>query len=205
MTTVVATSLAGSLQALIDARLDTIDRMLLGRVPRADRVAIVREVESQIHELLAQRDPERLGREDVLEVLQRLDPPEAYLPEDAGEDRERDAARRFVPSATAASSARRDDREGEGRLGGILGVSALGTMLLTPLFYIVAGLLDSELLLFAALFVAAILGLAGGLSGLVLGIRGRSQGSWPILGIVSGAIALVLSLALALLVVLQLL
>jgi hypothetical protein len=203
MTTVVATSLAGSLQALIDARLDTIDRMLLGRVPRADRVAIVREVESQIHELLAQRDPERLGREDVLEVLQRLDPPEAYLPEDVGEDRERDPVRRFVPSASA-STGRHGREGGEGRLGGILGVSALGTMLLTPLFYIVAGQLESELLLFAALFVATILGLAGGLSGLVLGIRGRGQGSWPILGIVSGAIALVLSLTLAFLVVLQL-
>ena len=43
--------LSDSLQALIDSRLDTVDRMLLGRLSRQDRLAIVREVESQIHEL----------------------------------------------------------------------------------------------------------------------------------------------------------
>src|SRR5262249_3180878 len=37
--------LSGPLQALVDARLDTLDRMLLGRVPRSDRRAIVDEVE----------------------------------------------------------------------------------------------------------------------------------------------------------------
>ena len=45
MTTTTA-QLSESLQILIDSRLDTIDRMLLGRVSRQDRLAIVREVES---------------------------------------------------------------------------------------------------------------------------------------------------------------
>ena len=44
-----------SLQALIDSRLDTIDRMLLGRLPRGERLEVVREVESQIFELLQER------------------------------------------------------------------------------------------------------------------------------------------------------
>ena len=35
------------LQTLIDSRLDTIDRMLLGRLPRTERLEIVREVELQ--------------------------------------------------------------------------------------------------------------------------------------------------------------
>ena len=70
------------MQALVDARLDTIDRMLLGRVARQDRLAIVREVESQIHDLLGEPRPRPLDRDDVLAVLARLDPPEAYLPED---------------------------------------------------------------------------------------------------------------------------
>jgi hypothetical protein len=50
--------LSESVQALIDARLDTIDRMLLGRVSRADRLDIVRDVETQIFELLQGRDGE---------------------------------------------------------------------------------------------------------------------------------------------------
>src|SRR5262245_28692687 len=86
MMTVATMPLLGSQQALIDARLDTIDRMLLGRVPRQDRLAIVKEVEAQVFELLQERDTEELDRDDVLAVLARLDPPEAYLPEEAGEE-----------------------------------------------------------------------------------------------------------------------
>ena len=71
-----------SLQTLIDCRLDTIDRMLLGRMPRSERVEIVREVESQIYELLGNQNSDELTREDVLGVLARLDPPEAYLPDE---------------------------------------------------------------------------------------------------------------------------
>jgi hypothetical protein len=57
--------------------------MLLGRLPRSERVEIVREVESQIFELLGERNSDELTREDVLAVLARLDPPEAYLPDEA--------------------------------------------------------------------------------------------------------------------------
>ena len=85
--TVATTQLSESLQVLVDARLDTIDRMLLGRVPRADRLAIVRDLETQIFELLQERDRDagELGRDDVLAVLSSLDPPEAYLPEETDE------------------------------------------------------------------------------------------------------------------------
>ncbi len=84
MTTAIAVRLPESLQALVDSRLDTIDRMLMGRVPRQDRLSIVREVEAQVFELIQERDAEELSREDVLAVLARLDPPEAYLPEETG-------------------------------------------------------------------------------------------------------------------------
>ena len=80
--TVATAQISESLQTLIDSRLDTIDRMLLGRLSRQDRLAIVREVESQIHELLQERDADELTREDVLAVLARLDPPEAYIPDE---------------------------------------------------------------------------------------------------------------------------
>ncbi len=77
---VATAQISESLQMLIDSRLDTIDRMLLGRLSRQDRMAIVREVESQIHELIQASEGDELTREDVLAVLARLDPPEAYLP-----------------------------------------------------------------------------------------------------------------------------
>ncbi len=65
-------------QALIDARLDTIERMLAGQTTRSDRLAIVREVESQIYDLLAERQADETDRDAVLAALGRLDPPEAY-------------------------------------------------------------------------------------------------------------------------------
>src|SRR5271166_1244843 len=82
MTVTASIHVSESLQSLIDCRLDTIDRMLLGRLPRSARVEIVREVESQIFELLGARNNDELTREDVLAVLGRLDPPEAYLPDE---------------------------------------------------------------------------------------------------------------------------
>src|SRR3954453_8385437 len=69
MTTVASIRLTDSLQALIDARLDTVDRMLLGRVPRADRLAIARDLEAQIFDLLQECGADELGRDDVLAVL----------------------------------------------------------------------------------------------------------------------------------------
>ncbi len=69
------------LETLVNSRLDTIDRMLVGRVPRQDRLGIVREVESQIYDLLGEGGHEEHSRDSVLAVLARLDPPEAYLPD----------------------------------------------------------------------------------------------------------------------------
>src|SRR4051794_41941944 len=81
MSTIASVRVTESLQPLIDSRLDTIDRMLLGRLPRGERLEVVREVESQVFELLQERNADEPTREDVLAVLARLDPPEAYLPE----------------------------------------------------------------------------------------------------------------------------
>ena len=97
MTTITSVQVPELLQALIDSRLDTIDRMLLGRLPRAERLEMVREVESQIFELLQERCSDEPTREDVLAVLARLDPPEAYLPEEL----EREAASHPRPRSVA--------------------------------------------------------------------------------------------------------
>jgi hypothetical protein len=67
---------------LIDARLDAIDQVLCrARLPWSERRSIVGEVETQIFELLA-RGTESPSREGVLAVLDTLDPPEAYLPDE---------------------------------------------------------------------------------------------------------------------------
>ena len=71
-------------QALVDARLDTIERMLAGRTTRGDRLAIVREVEAQVQDLLANRAPGEPDRDAVIAALAHLDPPEAFLAEGAG-------------------------------------------------------------------------------------------------------------------------
>ena len=172
-------------QALIDSRLDTIDRILMGRMTRADRLAIVREVESQIHELLGERDPESLEREDVLEVLGRIDPPEAYLPDEMGSEPAPVPRGASVPMRPRASAR----RSHVGRLGGILGLSALGIVFVMPVAYLVTGLMESLPLMMIAVFGLGLLGLAGGVAGFVLGIRGRHEGAWPIVGIVAGSVA----------------
>src|SRR5271166_6591919 len=126
MTAIASIHVSESLQALIDCRLDTIDRMLLGRLPRSERVEIVREVESQIFELLGERNSDELTREDVLAVLGRLDPPEAYLPDEASGDP-------LPRRGTAIALPRQPLRERNpwtGRVSGILGITMFVMLLM---------------------------------------------------------------------------
>jgi hypothetical protein len=77
-----AAELNPDLRILIDERLDAIDRTLLEvQVSYSERRSIVAEVETQIFELLSRRT-EHPTREDVLAVLDSLDPPESYIPEE---------------------------------------------------------------------------------------------------------------------------
>ena len=77
-----AAELNPELRKLIDARLDAIDRTLIrAQLAWSERRSIVGEVETQIFELLARRS-ESPAQEDVLAVLDSLDPPESYLPEE---------------------------------------------------------------------------------------------------------------------------
>ncbi len=67
---------------LIDARLDAIEQVLLRvQVSYSERRHIVGEVETQIFELLSRRG-ETFTREEVVAVLNSLDPPESYIPEE---------------------------------------------------------------------------------------------------------------------------
>src|SRR5262249_42118102 len=127
MMSVATKGFARSTQHLIDSRLDTIDRMLLGRVPRQERIEIVREVEAQIFEQLHERGADEWSRDDVLDVLGRLDPPEAYLPE---EEAELGAVRSRIssgPQAGRRSPVGRGDSRA-GKVSGILGLVAMSLL-----------------------------------------------------------------------------
>jgi hypothetical protein len=77
------TDLGAPLQALIDDRLDAIERVLLrAGVSRGERRSIVEEVENQVHEMLGRRAAGEPTRDDVRAVLASLDPPEEYAPEE---------------------------------------------------------------------------------------------------------------------------
>ena len=189
MTTIAETRLSADLQGLVDARLDTIDRMLLGRVDRQDRLAIVREVEGQIFELLAGRDAGTLDRDDVLAVLARLDPPEAYLPDDEAPSRPRaprgpSAPRDLVPARRAPSG-------GIGLSAGILGMGSVTWVLFcasleTGLFHGA----DQGVLKF--LFFGSMgLGFLASILAIIFAARTRLRGAWAVVGLVTGILGLV--------------
>jgi hypothetical protein len=194
MSTLTAPALAPTLQALIDLRLDTIDRLLLSHLPRQDRVNIVSEVEAQIFELLAERGDDEPTRDDVLAVLARLDPPEAYVPEDAAllerptAQREPTRAFRNQQSAISNPQSRREGRAG--KAGGILGLVAIGFVLMAPIIYLLALLAGSEELLIFGLLLAAGSMFVTGVLGIIFSIYAGLRGPWSVTGVVTSGVAL---------------
>jgi hypothetical protein len=187
--TVATAQISESVQALIDSRLDTIDRMLLGRLSRPDRLAIVREVESQIHELLQERGSDELTREDVLAVLTRLDPPEAYLPDETGTVA---ASARVTSTSRSTVAVPRSDQR-TGRASGILGLAALAVVVIYPALFMIPLLLQSQFLAWTFCGVTLALAFPAGILGLVLGIYSHKSGASAVVGIAAGALALLLS------------
>ncbi len=192
MTVTASIHLSVSLQPLIDCRLDPIDRMLLGRLPRSERVEIVREVESQIFELLGERNSDELTREDVLAVLGRLDPPEAYLPDEAStEPLPRRGAVTELPRQPL-----RDRNPWTGRVSGILGITMLVMLLmLYPLVILLSASFNWP---YAAVMVVwfgvVLLSFVGSIIGLVFAAWARVRGAWAVTGLVTSVFALLLSL-----------
>ncbi len=200
------TELDPSLQLLIETRLDILDRILVGRVSRGDRMSILGEVESQIEELVSQKDAATLSRADLLEILGRIDPPEAYIPDDLDERESRMTRRRYVAMPlvrvrAAVTPAAPPSRTG--LIGGILGLTTLGMMFLIGLISLgTAMLFESEAVFFIGLFLASVIGITGGVAALILGIMGRHQGALAIIGIVSGTLSFLASLCLPVLAIL---
>ncbi|MGC8641339.1 MAG: hypothetical protein ACP5XB_15855 [Isosphaeraceae bacterium] len=192
MTTMTSVRVAEAQQMLIDSRLDTIDRMLLGRLPRAERLEIVREVESRIFELLQERIGDEPTREDVLAILARLDPPEAYLPEETGETAAH--PRPVVASARPAASPRVAPRRKAALASGVLGLATI--VLLSLIFPVVIGLanLTTGMIPLVIWYMLTATVLVGSITGLALAVHARLQGNWAITGLVLGIINLLGSL-----------
>ena len=200
MTTISSVQVPELLQALIDSRLDTIDRMLLGRLPRAERLEVVREVESQIFELLQERCSDEPTREDVLAVLARLDPPEAYLPEELGIG---DAG----PAACLRSATRGPPSPGSNRpaetlrrtalASGIVGIASIVLwVLIFPLILGIANLNIGDAILVVWYLLTGIT-FIGSVLAISLAVYSRLQGNWAITGLVTGILALLGSLGFA--------
>ncbi len=193
MTVTASIHVSESLQTLIDCRLDTIDRMLLGRVPRSERVEIVREVELQIYELLGERSGNELIREDVLTVLGRLDPPEAYLPDESSSES-------LPRRGTAPALSRQPLREPNpwtGRASGILGITMFVMLLmLYPLVVLLSELFSGNAAVVMIMWYGvALVAFVGSIIGLVFAVQARVRGGWAVAGLVTSIISLLLSLA----------
>jgi hypothetical protein len=207
--------LSEAAQVLVDARLDTIERMLLGRVPRGDRLAILRDVETQILEQLREREAEELTREEVLEVLRNLDPPEAFLPEGEGAAFSMPMmaslpARPPLPTpraatATATATSTQETAQRLGRISGILGVVSLALVVAIPLMYVLAMVANNEFVLFGGILGVCGLMFLGGVTSFVLALVARVSGAWAVVGLITGVFATLFSLLPALYLVLALL
>jgi hypothetical protein len=76
----IAVDMPVALRQMIDARLDNIERALMTQqMGRGDRHQILSAIEDQILEMLGRSAGEEPTRDDVLSILAKLDPPEAYL------------------------------------------------------------------------------------------------------------------------------
>jgi hypothetical protein len=148
------------LQALVDERLDAIDRvLLLAGVSRGERSGIVGEVETQIFELLGRRTSGEPTREDLLAMLSQLDPPESYAPEgcDPKSLREKLAARR--PREPQASKL----AIGSASIGAFLVLATLSNVIV----------LNDELLLMFEVVAMLVVSICGGIALMRIG---QSQG-----------------------------
>ncbi len=191
-TTQTVGTLEDNAQALIDARLDTIERMLLGQVSRGDRLAIVREVEAQIHDLLAERDPNDTDRDAVIATLARLDPPEAYL---ADADQRRASANRGTQvlgtSRPVASSRDRAPGSTAGKVGGFVGLSSLIEVVLGVAMFFIGSQETHPVNLFDFVVLGMILiSLLSTVLAIAFSAYAQLKGTWAIVGLTTGIISL---------------
>lgn len=193
MSTAEMSATMNAARMLIDARLDAIDRALLGRVSRAERLDVVGEVDSRIDELLRERcgPGSEPSREDVLAVLSRLDPPEAYLGEEGdGSPPERPSSPARLASRPAPGLGARGVN-----LPAILGVVAATWSLGFPLGLLPAVTLGTEVWTFVIWGLTALGTLIGGSLAVTLGLVEGARRPATLVGLISGSAAIGFGLA----------
>ena len=158
--------LTESARALVEERLDAIDRVLLEvGMSRGERCGIVQEVEAQVYELLARRTTGEPSRQDVREVLASLDPPEAYAPEGCRHrlyGRHRPLPREPQPSLLAIGSA----------VGAVLNLMVVGLLL------VVAAAEKDEFVVLLTAFFCLVTPLGVSACGVLAVVRVRRSGGW---------------------------
>jgi hypothetical protein len=162
---------ACEMQRRIDERLDLVDRALLGLLPRAERLAIVARIETQVRETGSEVAP--------------LAAVAALAPSAAGPSR---ASRRRQRSTIAYSS-------------GVLGLIALGALFIAPVTYILLAVLGDamgETIAIGLMGTHALVIAVSGTLAVVLGVisffalwgRGKKSTGhgWAITGVCAGAL-----------------
>jgi hypothetical protein len=195
MTTAEMSMTTNTARALIDARLETVERALFGRISRAERLDIVGEIESRIDELLRDRcgpgvDP---SREDVLAVLGRLDPPEAYLDFESGESVRLPAFEKPVRPVRSDLVSEPDRLQKLSLVSGICGIVGLMSALLAPVLFFVALGTNSALIFFGGCGFCGLVSLMGGSAAIVFAGMSRLKTPWSIAGLILGVISVMLA------------
>jgi hypothetical protein len=182
------TELAPSLQRLVDARLDNIDRALLSTdTSRYERRQIVSAVEDQIQELVARIDKAEPSREDILRILASLDPPEAYGSGSMQATAEQPRLREPSPFSAIRMSTSTSFEPKANTLSIVSVVLAAASLMAIPGVFIID---------IVALLLSAIVSMSALICGIVSlcqlwNAKGKEYGHWmSILGIVSFPVGL---------------
>jgi hypothetical protein len=202
-----------SLERLIDQRLDAIDRALLGLLPRSNRVALVAQVESMIHELAAANSA------DLDNPPSGDDSQIGGLDSGAGSRNDSHAAlsNPFLPLPGGVTQPTGKKRSKLAVSAGVLGIVAISLLILTPITYAIVATIGealNEIVLYTLLGghvgAVALSGVAAVALGLVALIRFRKLGTgftghaWAIAGLCTGALPMFISGMIALVAGLQL-
>jgi hypothetical protein len=122
------------------------------------------------------------------------------LPEDATAlDRptaQREPTRSFRNQQSAISNQQSRRREGRaGKAGGILGLVSLSFVLIMPLVYVAAGLLESVELIVLGLLLTGSTMFVTGVLGMIFSLYSGLRGPWAVTGLIASAVALLVWLA----------
>ena len=183
----------------IDQRLDAIDRILLGWLPRPDRLELLAHVEARVRELAAANPAIATNLEAPSESLTL--PISAILNSTTGSPAYLSNQQSVVPAACGTISSIPKKRSRLALSAGVLGILALVLLFAFPLTYFTVDFMGGslgEFLSFSLLGVHAVAVAMGGVAAVVLGVSalislGRRRENleghgWAITGLCTGTL-----------------